>query len=105
MLYQRLVMRCTLSIIHMLKFSFSLFILIVVVTVCCNQATSHEFHANLQFRHVLFHKKTNFLTLAGSGILPNMIRAVNRLHSLYWSIHTKDESKRETAFAFIFGVN
>ena len=27
------------------------------------------------------------------------------LHSLYWSIHTKDESKRETAFAFIFGVN
>ena len=27
------------------------------------------------------------------------------LHSLYWSIHTKDESKRGTAFAFIFGVN
>ena len=23
----------------------------------------------------------------------------------YWSIHTKDESKRGTAFAFIFGVN
>ena len=27
------------------------------------------------------------------------------LHSSYWSIHTKDESKRGTAFAFIFGVN
>ena len=25
--------------------------------------------------------------------------------SLYWSIHTKDESKRESAFAFIFGAN
>ena len=25
--------------------------------------------------------------------------------SLYWSIHTKDESKCGTAFAFIFGVN
>ena len=25
--------------------------------------------------------------------------------SLYWSIHTKDESKRGTTFAFIFGVN
>ena len=24
---------------------------------------------------------------------------------LYWSIHTKDESKRGTVFAFIFGVN
>ena len=28
-----------------------------------------------------------------------------RYMSLSWSIHTKDESKRETAFAFIFGVN
>ena len=26
-------------------------------------------------------------------------------HSMYWSIHTKDESKRGTAFAFLFGVN
>ena len=26
-------------------------------------------------------------------------------HSLYWSIHTKDESKHRTPFAFIFGVN
>ena len=33
------------------------------------------------------------------------MKLVNPLHSLYWSIHTKDESKRGTAFAFIFGVN
>ena len=33
------------------------------------------------------------------------MKLVILLHSLYWSIHTKDESKRGTAFAFIFGVN
>ena len=33
------------------------------------------------------------------------MKLVIPLHSLYWSIHTKDESKRGTAFAFIFGVN
>ena len=35
----------------------------------------------------------------------NSVKLVILLHSLYWSIHTKDESKRGTAFAFIFGVN
>ena len=35
----------------------------------------------------------------------NSMKLVISLHSLYWSIHTKDESKRGTAFAFIFGVN
>ena len=35
----------------------------------------------------------------------NSMKVVIPLHSLYWSIHTKDESKRGTAFAFIFGVN
>ena len=35
----------------------------------------------------------------------NSMRLVIPLDSLYWSIHTKDESKRGTAFAFIFGVN
>ena len=35
----------------------------------------------------------------------NSMKLVIPLHSLYWSIHTKDESKRGTAFAFIFGVN
>ena len=32
-------------------------------------------------------------------------RLVIPLHSLYWSIHTKDESERGTAFTFIFDVN
>ena len=35
----------------------------------------------------------------------NSVKLVIPLQSLYWSIHTKDESKRGTAFAFIFGVN
>ena len=35
----------------------------------------------------------------------NSMKLVIPLHSLYWSIHTKDESKRGTAFASIFGVN
>ena len=35
----------------------------------------------------------------------NSMKLVIPLPSLYWSIHTKDESKRGTAFAFIFGVN
>ena len=35
----------------------------------------------------------------------NSMKHVNRLHSLCWSIHTKNESNRGTAFAFIFGVN
>ena len=35
----------------------------------------------------------------------NSLKLVIPLRSLYWSIPTKDESKRGTAFAFIFGVN
>ena len=35
----------------------------------------------------------------------NSMKVVILVHSLYWSIHIKDESKRGTAFAFIFGVN
>ena len=35
----------------------------------------------------------------------NSMKLVIPLHSLSWPIHTKDESKRGTAFAFIFGVN
>ena len=38
-------------------------------------------------------------------ILMNSMKLVIPLHSLYWSTHTKDESKRGTAFAFIVGVN
>ena len=39
-----------------------------------------------------------------SQFTPKM-KLVILLHLFYWSIHTKDESKRGTAFAFIFGVN
>ena len=35
----------------------------------------------------------------------NSMKLVILFHSLYWPIHTKDESKRGIAFAFIFGVN
>ena len=35
----------------------------------------------------------------------NSTKLVILLHSLYWSIYTKDKSKREAAFASIFGVN
>ena len=35
----------------------------------------------------------------------NAMKLVIPSHSLHWSIHTKDESKRGAAFAFIFGVN
>ena len=35
----------------------------------------------------------------------NSMKLVILLHSLYWSIHIKDENKRGTAFTFIFGVN
>ena len=35
----------------------------------------------------------------------NSMKLAIPLRSSYWSIHTKDESKRGTAFAFIFGVN
>ena len=35
----------------------------------------------------------------------NSMKLVIPLHSLYWSIHTKDESKHGIAFAFIFDVN
>ena len=42
--------------------------------------------------------------LVAATIMDSM-KLVILLHWLYWSIHTKDESKRGTAFAFIFGVN
>ena len=43
--------------------------------------------------------------LSDKALLMNSMKLVIPLHSLYWSIHTKDESKRGTTFAFIFGVN
>ena len=45
------------------------------------------------------------IQLSGGRLFMNSMKLAIPLHSLYWSIHTKDESKRETAFAFIFGAN
>ena len=50
---------------------------------------------------VVYHNQTHLML----RVSMNFMKLVIPLHSLYWSIHTKDESKRETAFAFIFGVN
>ena len=38
-------------------------------------------------------------------LLMNSMKLVIPLHLMYMSIHTKDESKRDSAFAYIFGVN
>ena len=47
----------------------------------------------------------SLIVLIVAKLVMNSMKLVVPLHSLYWSIHTKDESKRGTAFAFIFGVN
>ena len=49
--------------------------------------------------------RRSFLTVSEFYLNMNSMKLVIPLHPLYWSIHTKDESKRGTAFAFIFGVN
>ena len=59
-----------------------------------DQLTYNSLHYNLQ---------RVFVCLSDSFM--NSMKRVIPLHSLYWSIHTKDESKRGSAFAFIFGVN
>ena len=51
---------------------------------------------------VLVHMR---MTVELEGVGMNSMKLVIPLHSLYGSIHTKDESKHGTAFAFIFGVN
>ena len=57
--------------------------------------------------HSLIASHSCFITPLGVYLvlLMNSMKLAIPLHSLYWSIHTKDESKRGTAFAFIFGVN
>ena len=56
--------------------------------------------------------KKSFSDISRKWILPNMIRAGTKKDATQCcdtttpeSIHTKDESKRGFAFAFIFGVN
>ena len=48
---------------------------------------------------------TNLAFLSIIRLLMNSMKLVIPFHSLYWSIHTKDESKHGTKFAFIFGMN
>ena len=66
---------------------------------------------DLHLTSVTSNDSHNFLDLQSdvsspvNEVLMNSMKLVIPLHSLYWSIHTKDESKRETAFTFIFGVN
>ena len=52
-----------------------------------------------------YHRKEDLEKWRMEGLHMNSMKLVIPLPSLYWSVHTKDESKRETAFAFIFGVN
>ena len=51
------------------------------------------------------HSVQYFINEVARHMIMNSMKLVIPLHSLYWSIHTKDESKRGTAFTFIFGVN
>ena len=71
----------------------------------------HRFPQELWFRYEQTENERNEVVYCvwkqagdwGRGM--NSTKLVIPLHSSYWSIHTKDESKRGTAFAFIFGVN
>ena len=55
--------------------------------------------------HILIGFRAILDSLLLKEAIMNSIRLVILLHSFYWSIQTKDESKRGSAFAFIFGVN
>ena len=46
-----------------------------------------------------------YLSCPKQPVSMNYMKLAIPLHSLHWSIHTKDESKHGTAFAFTFGVN
>ena len=61
---------------------------------------NNMFYDNLQF----FSQSETRMFKTTAHIM-NYMKLVIPKHSLYWSIHTKDESKRGTVFAFIFGVN
>ena len=61
---------------------------------------NNMFYDNLQF----FSQSETRMFKTTAHIM-NYMKLVIPKHSLYWSIHTKDESKSRTTFAFIFGVN
>ena len=75
------------------------------------RVNSHQRWKQMRF-HVCFHLWCECVPRLLSSLvwmclcsIMNSMKLVIPLHSLYWSIHTKDESKRGTAFSFIFGVN
>ena len=63
----------------------------------------HDYEA-MQIHFLTIYKLKNDLEKFENVDMISM-KLVIPLDSLYWSIHTKDESKRGTGFAFIFGVN
>ena len=73
--------------------------------------TAWRLYRMKKFRNVSDPVNQSLLVRRNAAILHTRMRHMNSMklvilsHSLYWSIHTKDESKRGTAFAFIFGVN
>ena len=76
----------------------------------CEFYQKQTFSLLTTFLHVLhaFKLKVLFSLMNHLGSLKlnlNSMKLVIPLHSLYWSIHTEDESKRGIEFAFIFGVN
>ena len=72
----------------------------LVVIINQNNETMEQYDVTLYDIFWGRNEQQNFMRLS-----MNSMKLVIPLHSLYWSIHTKDESKRGTAFAFIFGVN
>ena len=64
----------------------------------------HKLGIKCKNRGILFSLNKWRIAISADGYV-NSMKLVILFHSMYWSIHTKDESKRGTAFAFIFGVN
>ena len=56
-------------------------------------------------RHAQSYFRLAATRAVGTALNMKSMKLVIPLHTSYWSIHTKDESKRGTALAFIFGVN
>ena len=90
--------------------------ILIIPGVCHIHAMTCQGFPGFCPRHILF---SSGLSQAGNDILISSWNTLNKLkshhlksikrvipyHSLFWSIHTKNESKRGTAFAFIYGVN
>ena len=68
-----------------------------------------DYHSRIGHQKMKCHVSGHQCLLRGGSMrgmnIMNSMKLVIPLYLLYWSIHTKDESKRGTAFAFIFGVN